>query len=135
MTSLLLSYNWTHTALFYSNETDYYGVSQAVIALFEEKQIEIVHQRSFDYCDFFKDGVEDGKDIFFEWINETKNDARIFVILGTKDCHLSLLKALHDHGLFKDDSQDEYFVIGVNIEVYNISREYKNKNKKKNLIF
>ena len=95
-------------------------MSQAVIALFEEKHIEIVHQKSFeDYCNFFKDG----KDFFFEWINETKNDARIFVILGEKDCHLSLLKALYDHGLFKNNSEDEYFVIGVNSEVYNISRE------------
>ena len=58
---------------------------------------------------------------FFDWINETKNDARIFIILGELDCHLGLLKAFHDHGLFTDNSEDEYFVIGVNIDVYDES--------------
>ena len=58
---------------------------------------------------------------FFDWINQTKNDARIFIILGELDCHLGLLKAFYDHGLFTDNSEDEYFVIGVNIDVYDES--------------
>ena len=55
---------------------------------------------------------------FISLVNETKNDARIFVILGMSDCHLSLLEAFYNQGLFNNDLEDEYFVVGVNVDVY-----------------
>jgi hypothetical protein len=117
--SLLLNYNWTHTALSFSSSTEYIGVSEAVISLFKQNNINIVHQKAFDFCHFSRRSPM--RNSFFDWINETKNDARIFIILGELDCHLGLLKAFYDHGLFTDNSEDEYFVIGVNIDVYDES--------------
>ena len=94
-------------------------MSEAVISLFKQNNINIVHQKAFDFCHFSRRSPM--RNSFFDWINQTKNDARIFIILGELDCHLGLLKAFYDHGLFTDNSEDEYFVIGVNIDVYDES--------------
>ena len=92
-------------------------MSEAVISLFKQNNINIVNQKAFDFpCHF--SGRSSMRNSFFDWINQTKNDARIFIILGELDCHLGVLKAFFDHGLFTDNSEDEYFVIGVNIDVY-----------------
>ena len=58
------------------------------------------------------------------FVNETKNDARIFVILGESDCQLNVLEAFYNHGLFNDNVEDEYFVVGVNIDVYDKLGEF-----------
>ena len=61
----------------------------------------------------------DENEIFETWIKEVKTQARIFVIVGDSDAHLGLLNAMHKQGLFSVDNFDEYFVIGIDLSVWN----------------
>ena len=49
-----------------------------------------------------------------KWIQELKNNARIFVIVGEKDAHLSLLDAMTKEDMFENDC----FVIGKIMYVF-----------------
>merc|ERR1712020_574250 len=54
------------------------------------------------------------------WIQKTKDEARIFIIVGQTDCHLNLIDAMVAEKLFdNNDNNDEYFVIGVNTDTLN----------------
>ena len=61
----------------------------------------------------------DETQIFETWIQEVKNEARIFVIIGDSDAHLGLLNAMSNQGLFSEDILDEYFVNGIDLSVWN----------------
>ena len=110
LTSLLIHFNWTNVALF-STGIRTTGVSDAVQSAFSKRGIHILHQRTLD--DICYPGWYFDENEFVGWVKEIKSEARIFVIIGPNDCHLTLLEAMHQQNLFETN---EYFVIGVNTE-------------------
>ena len=65
----------------------------------------------------------DEANIFRDWISETKNSVRIYLVLGDSDTHLAMLEAMHDERLFDatgvDDANDRYyFVVGVRADAW-----------------
>jgi len=53
---------------------------------------------------------------FFKgWIRQTKEEVRIYVVIGESDNHLGLLEAMHEEKLFEESSEEgqTYFVVGV----------------------
>ena len=56
--------------------------------------------------------------IFENFVKEVKTKARIFVIVGDSDAHLGLLDAMYKQNLFNKDNVDQYFVIGIYLEVW-----------------
>ena len=57
---------------------------------------------------------------FREWIRQTRDSVRIYLILGKSDNHLGLLEAMEEEGLFREDrgQDEEYFVVGIRTEKF-----------------
>ena len=115
----LRQYNWTQVALFHSNINNsiYNDATSAIISTLEnDPEFKILVQKS--WSEMYHYGWDENE-IFETWIKEVKNQARIFVIVGDSDAHLGLLNAMHKQGLFSVDNFDEYFVIGIDLSVWN----------------
>ena len=105
----------------FSAPIDNQEISPSVKSMFQRNGIKVLHQKILnDMCIF---GFTN-ENIFLEWIKETFESARIFVIIGETDCHLNLLKAMDSIGLFEEDNNEKYFVIGVNSEVWDKSGKF-----------
>ena len=117
--AILRQHNWTQIALFHSNINDstYDDATSAIISEFENDiKYKILVQKS--WSEMYHYGWAE-KEMFETWIQEVKNQARIFLIIGDSDAHLGLLNAMSKQGLFSDDILDEYFVIGIDLSVWN----------------
>jgi hypothetical protein len=60
----------------------------------------------------------DEENFFINWIRETKETARIYIIVGESDTHLGLLDAMFEEDLFNENLDEEYFVIGIRADVW-----------------
>ena len=48
--------------------------------------------------------------LHIQWVRETADEVRIYLVLGAADNHIGLLSALQDEGLLEGG---EYFVVGL----------------------
>ena len=57
------------------------------------------------------------ENFFNDWVEETFENVRIYLILGESDNHLGLLDALYNKGLLQTG---KYFVIGIRADTWDI---------------
>ena len=107
-------------ALFYSsvNNSEYHDIAEAALSNFRDAGINLLHIKT--WTEMYHFGWSE-VNFFEEWIKETKDSARIFVIIGEADAHLGLLEAMVNENVFFSHNEDEYFVLGVRTDIWDES--------------
>ncbi|KAK6638155.1 hypothetical protein RUM44_008583 [Polyplax serrata] len=113
LAALLLAYNWRKVIFLYlDSENDMFRkVAVTIIETLKTAKITILQTKSW----YFPYQFPYSENPFHRLVEDTHQDARIYVILGSHDEHLGLLKAMEERNLL---TGGKYFVVGVELEQY-----------------
>ncbi|KAK5645421.1 hypothetical protein RI129_006721 [Pyrocoelia pectoralis] len=111
--SLLKSFNWTHIVLLYLDSPDFeYGnVALTIQQSLRSAGFTII--KALQWQTPYHQGYTENP--FHQLVDDTYQDARIYVIVGHYFEHLALMIYMEEKGLLQ---KGEYFVIGIDLDEY-----------------